>query len=667
MNVFKQNVFSSLMTKIIFTCLMLSLVPLMLMSLYQLSKFADSTTASIRSVELNAAQEAAQNMGDFIHKEASVLEEAIRLRPELGSFNKEAFLPTLKLLKDTNKEVELYFFANEDGRAFDQDGVEIDISDRPFFKELKRTKKTVVSELLKSRVTNEDSIVIAAPKLNQQGEFKGAMLALINQGFLQDKMAGVRIADTGFGYLISSSGQFITHNIHKLISQNIGQAANPQTLELYKKTVLDQKSGWIEFVDTEGVERIAAFHQVPDMNWRVVVTAPKSEVYGKIIETIQATWYYLLLAAICIIVASFFVVRKIVKPLVYLTSIMDDVARGNLRRSFDMKVRKGEIGRLALSVNSMIMKLREMIGQIQAASGEVQVSSNQMEQSVLQSIGVSSNMNRIIQDVSSGTTIQAESAKETSLAMAEMASGIIRIADSSASVSGLAYMASEELTKGSHTINEAIHQMQVISNQVDQSAALIRRLEGFAQEVETVLAIITGISTQTQLLSLNAAIEAARIGEQGSGFAVVAGEIKKLSEQSKQSSIQIADIMYQVLEITGETAESMGQGVREAGKGVYLMESTGASMNVILGSVKDVLSQIQEVSAVSEEISAGTEQVSASMEEVAHTAVMSRSNSETMRDSVREQLTMLEEVGRSSKSLRSLAADLQRMIDYFRL
>jgi methyl-accepting chemotaxis protein len=280
MNVFKQNVFSSLMTKIILTCLSVSLIPLILLSNYQLTNFEASTSSSIRGVELNAAQETAKNMGDFMQKEASVLEEAIRLRPELSGFNKAAFVPTLKMLKDTNKDVELYFFSNENGLAFDQDGTKIDISDRAYFQKVKETKKPVISDMLKSRVTQEDSIIIAVPRLGQQGEFKGVMLALINQRYFQNKLAGVQVAETGFGYLISDSGQFITHQIKSLVNQNLTIAANPQTVDIFQKSVLVQDSGMVEFVDTEGVARIAAFHKVPDMPWHVVVTAPKIEIYG---------------------------------------------------------------------------------------------------------------------------------------------------------------------------------------------------------------------------------------------------------------------------------------------------------------------------------------------------------------------------------------------------
>jgi methyl-accepting chemotaxis protein len=346
---------------------------------------------------------------------------------------------------------------------------------------------------------------------------------------------------------------------------------------------------------------------------------------------------------------------------------MDDVARGNLTRTFDLKIRKGEIGRLASSVNVMILKLREMIGQIQHASREVAHSSEMMGQSVSQSIGMGSRIHKATDDVASGTTIQATSAQETSLAMAEMTSGIQKIADSSSSVSELAQTASVELTKGEQTVDDAISQMHIISERVDFSAGLIRRMEELSQEIEMVLSFITEISDQTQLLSLNASIEAARVGEQGSGFAVVAGEIKKMAEQSKQSAYQIAEIIHRIHSITNQTVESMVQGVDEAAKGVRLIETTGVSMNVILESVKEVLGQIQEVSAAAEEISAGTEEVTASMEEIARVSALSKSNSDQVLNSVHEQITTLDKVDHSSKSLQVLAVELKKMIDQFHL
>jgi len=667
MKVSRQRVFSSLMTKIILICLSLSLLPLVLLSLYQLTNYANSTTSSIRGVELNAAQETAKNMGDFIQREQSVLEEAIRLRPELSKFDKVSVIPALKMLKDTNKDVELYFFSDESGHTFDQDGTEIDISDRAYFQKAKETKQPVVSDLLKSKITNEDSVIIAVPRLSQNGEFKGVMMALINQKYLQERLAGLQVAETGFGYLISDSGQFITHQIKSLISQTLSQAANPATIDIYQKTVLVQESGMVEFVDTEGVVRVAAFHKVPNLPWHVVVTAPKSEIYGKIEETIRMTWLYLLLAAVFIVIVSFLVVRQIVKPIVRLTTIMEDVARGNLSKTFDLKIRKSEIGRLAITVNAMIRKLREMISRIQTASGEVEDASSMMGQSVIDSLNEVSGIQQSLNEVASNTTVQAASAQETSLAMAEMASGVQRIADSSSSVAALAHSATAELTLGAQAIDDAIHQMHIISNKVDHSTGLITRMEELSREVEMVISFITNISDQTQLLSLNASIEAARAGDQGNGFAVVAGEIKNLAKQSQQFTEQIADIIYMIRSMTEQTVDAMREGANEAGKGVSLMESTGSRMQGILVSVKAVLDQIQEVSASAEEISAGTEEVTASMEEIARISETSISHSEKVLTSVHDQITRMDKVDASSKSLQDLAKELKKMTNQFHL
>jgi methyl-accepting chemotaxis protein len=306
----------------------------------------------------------------------------------------------------------------------------------------------------------------------------------------------------------------------------------------------------------------------------------------------------------------------------------------------------------------MIDGLREVIVKISIESQSLSASSEQLLASSEQSNQTINQVVSAIQAIASGADAQLQSTEESAKAMEEMAEGIKRIADSSSEVSETSIEASKQANEGNQAIQKAIDQMDLIRASVSDSSQLVKQLGARSQEIGQIVDAITEISAQTNLLALNAAIEAARAGEHGRGFAVVADEVRKLAEQSRQSAEQIVTIIRHVQMETDHAIVSMDRGDQEVRTGTVIMQEAGEAFRKIIHAVQEVADQIQEVSAASEEMSASTQQVAASLQNMKSIAHVASSNTESVAASSEEQLATMEEISSAVDALTKMSQDL---------
>jgi methyl-accepting chemotaxis protein len=196
---------------------------------------------------------------------------------------------------------------------------------------------------------------------------------------------------------------------------------------------------------------------------------------------------------------------------------------------------------------------------------------------------------------------------------------------------------------------------------------MIKLLGNHSQKIGKILEVISQISDQTNLLALNAAIEAARAGEHGRGFAVVADEVRKLAEESKHSADQIADLIATIQNDTARAVNIMEKGNTEVQNGLQVVDTAGQSFQQILQSIQGVTSQIQEVAATSQEISASSEEITASVEEVASIASEAAASTNQVATSAETQLASIQEITQSINELSKLALDLQDTVNQFKM
>jgi len=377
-------------------------------------------------------------------------------------------------------------------------------------------------------------------------------------------------------------------------------------------------------------------------------------------------------AGLVICGASYFYIRKRLKPLETLNAVAEKIAAGKLSEAQNLLENsqiKGndEIASLSQSFRQMINGMHEMVVDITDSAYEMVGTFQSLSENIQSAQLSSENITTAIKSVSSSAQQQKTSMFETSNAIEEMAAGVQRIAESSSLIAESSTDIIKQVEIGNEEIEKTIKQIESMRETVVKTSLKIQKLGSQVKEVEVILGAITEISEQTNLLSLNANIEAARAGEHGKGFAVVAKEVKKLSEQAKHSTQRIAELLQQFQTVTIEAVQEMDLGTEEVEKGTIAVHRVGEAFQTISQAIYATNNEIQEVSAVTEEISAGSQQISASVEQSAFLTKEAASNALKVTQSAEEQMKTMIEIANSTKVLENISEKLEQAVKKFTL
>ncbi|OLN21518.1 methyl-accepting chemotaxis protein [Domibacillus antri] len=364
---------------------------------------------------------------------------------------------------------------------------------------------------------------------------------------------------------------------------------------------------------------------------------------------------------------AFYMSRLISNPIKSISNEAKRIASGDLASQKLNIKNKDEIGELSDSFHQMAMNIRRLIQQVGLNAEQVAAASEQLSANAEQTSKATEQISSTMQQVAAGTENQARSAEETSRTVNEMSIGIKQISENSQQVSHTAAKALDKAGEGNQSIQTAVDQMNSINNTVHRLGEVISSLGRRSKEIGQIIEVITGISAQTNLLALNAAIEAARAGEHGKGFAVVADEVRKLAEQSSESAQQISQLVAAIQDETEKAVISMENATKEVVEGIGVVETAGASFGQIQHSVSEVAGQIQEISSAVQQMSAGTEQMVRSVTEMAELTELTAAGTQEVSAATEEQLASMEEISLSSSSLANMAEELQLLIGKFKV
>ncbi|WP_282199710.1 methyl-accepting chemotaxis protein [Collibacillus ludicampi] len=361
------------------------------------------------------------------------------------------------------------------------------------------------------------------------------------------------------------------------------------------------------------------------------------------------------------------ITRMISKPLVQMYGAVEKIAIGDLTADELQVKNRDEIGDLARSFNQMAKNLRTLIHQVMSSAEQVAASAEELTASAEQTVQATEQIATIAQEISIGSQKQSQSVKETSHTINEMAASVQQIAASSQSVSTTAVQTSDAAKEGNQSIQKAVQQMNFIHTTVNEAAQSIKQLGEHAKHIDTIVEIISNISNQTNLLALNAAIEAARAGEQGRGFAVVADEVRKLAEESRQSAQKIAEYIATIQDEIHKVVQKMEAGTIEVNTGIEVVHEAGNSFEQIQRLIHEVADQFQEVSSSVQQMAASSEQVVRTIDDVTEIAASSAAGTQTVSASAEEQLATMEEITASATALAKMAEELQTLVGQFKV
>ena len=415
--------------------------------------------------------------------------------------------------------------------------------------------------------------------------------------------------------------------------------------------------------------------------------------------------------------------RAIVRPLRRVALTARRVADGDLTVPFVTVRSHDEVGDMARAFNDMLKALREVLRSVQASSRAVLDSAQELRAAAEQSAQGAAEAAQAVGQVAAGVTEQAQASDEmrqaveqlrqtteqiatgaqqtageiqaTSHLLDQMNQAVASVATSAGRARERAEEAGSTADQGAEVVRQTLDVMDAIRRAVEESAERLRNLEQLSSQIGEITQVISGIAEQTNLLALNAAIEAARAGEHGRGFAVVADEVRKLAERSAVSAREIAGLIDRIQAGTTGVVQAMVQATDQVERGGIMANQTGEALQAVLAAVRAVVDDVraiadtaaelrtsteqvvrafdavaavtEENTAATEEMAAGASQAGKSVERVAAVAQENAAAAEQVSAAVDQLKAAAGRVAESATALNQVAAELQRQVDRFKL
>ncbi|MCF5891464.1 methyl-accepting chemotaxis protein [Aeromonas veronii] len=345
------------------------------------------------------------------------------------------------------------------------------------------------------------------------------------------------------------------------------------------------------------------------------------------------------LTLLFVVIVAWLLIRQIRNPVMTLLEQTRQVAAGNLTSQLDMKqFSHDELGKLAQGFNEMQSNLRMLV--------------NEVSGSVVQLGAAAEEISAVAQQSANNMGAQQHELNQLATAMNEMQATVQEVARNTNDAASAATSASDTAAQGNETVNDSIGRIEKVATAIEETALVIRQLGDDSRNIGMVLEVIQGIAEQTNLLALNAAIEAARAGEQGRGFAVVADEVRTLAKRTQDSTSQINHIISELQQRANEAGVTMQQSQDMMSETVHTAREAGAS-------IAEISSSVNSISHMNIQIATATEEQGAVSEELNRNVVNISNASE-------EVATGAKQMAQACNDLNLLATQLQEVVRKFR-
>jgi methyl-accepting chemotaxis protein len=504
-----------------------------------------------------------------------------------------------------------------------------DARKRPWYALAQQHKQTVLTDPYPDSTTGEILISVVAT-FRDKGTFKGAFGGDLSLQTVSNAVNTLNFNDTGYAFLLNKSGKIISHPNADLNGKSVSNLLQGSVSALSTSLVENQLK--------DGTPVFVSFSPLPNLygaDWYVGVVLDEVKLFASVREFGWIAFLGTLIATLLVSVVLYFMVTRLLQPLRALHESLQEIngGEGDLTKRLDI-TSNDEFGAVSGEFNQFVGYLQHLISEVKGRSLSVRANTDKTAASSARS--------------SAELYTQLNELDQLATAMHQMSATAHDVADNAQTAASRANQADTAAKEGEAVVERTTASIAQLTDQMGNVVTTINDLVGYSDNIESILTVITAIADQTNLLALNAAIEAARAGEQGRGFAVVADEVRTLASKTQESTEQIKKMIQQ-----------LQTGVRGAEKVILESRENANATQLIANQAKDSLhairASINEINDMTVQIAAAAEEQSATSNEINRNTTNIRDISQSVSDAATEQSalceTMVEITTQQAKSL----------------
>ncbi|MGL6544935.1 methyl-accepting chemotaxis protein [Aeromonas caviae] len=449
-------------------------------------------------------------------------------------------------------------------------------------------------------------------------------------------LANFRIGDSGFVFMTDGSGKVKLHpDAARIDRDNLTQLASGSSTNLLNKQPFAATRA-----EVDGQPVILASSYIPLLDWYLVAQVPEAEIYAEL----DRARLHMVLVSLAIAVGmgllGVLLAGSVSRPLNELARLFRELGSGDGDLTHRLKVDgRDELAQVATGFNNFVAKIHGSIEQVASNSRQLAATANEVAAKA--------------QLTQHNCTAQRDRTVQVATAIHEMGATVTEIAGNASLAADAAKQANEQADAGAQVVAQARHGIVGLSGEIEQVAGVIESLASQTDSIGSILDTIRSISEQTNLLALNAAIEAARAGEQGRGFAVVADEVRNLASRSAASTAEIQGMINSLQEQSARAVSAMAQGRNQSLRVVTQADEANGALDQITGHITQISDMNIQVATATEEQSSVVGELNRNVEDI---------NQLTM-----ETADIAHQLTESSRNLQHLSGELDKLVGNFRL
>ena len=472
-----------------------------------------------------------------------------------------------------------------------------DARTRPWYKGAVDAGKTTLTEPYTDAVTKSLIITIATPVKGPNGQVLGVAGGDLTLDTLVKTINALDFHGNGYAFLVDATGQILVHPDQALVNKNLKDAYPKATPRL---------SADISEADRAGHTEVLTFAHVdglPSVNWYIGLAVDKEKAYESLSDFRTSAVVATTVAVVVIIILLGMLITVLMRPLNVMGRAMHDIAagEGDLTRRLEIQ-NQDEFGHLGTAFNRFVQRIHDSMR-------EVSSSTVQLNEVALRVVSASNSSMMNSDQQSNRTNSVAAAINQLGAAAQEIAQNAALASEHSSDASNLA-------ANGQAVVQQSIDAMNRLGSKISGACEKIEQLNLKTANIGQILEVITGISQQTNLLALNAAIEAARAGEAGRGFAVVADEVRNLAHRTQESAQQVQAMIEELQVGAREAVAIMNESQRESDQSVTIANQAGERLTSVTQRIGEIDGMNQSVATATEEQTAVVEAINVDINEI---------------------------------------------------